>query len=80
MIEHLDVRCAGQFGTAGIVLTLSNATLRDTFGTVPIEGTVQFPMYLALASAVGIACGGCLAMWEEARAENTLEARSTRRP
>ncbi len=33
--------------------------------TITIEGTAQFPIFLALAAAVGIAVGGCLAMWEE---------------
>jgi hypothetical protein len=40
-------------------------SLRDAFGTVPIEGTVQFPIFLALASAVRIASGGYLAMREQ---------------
>jgi hypothetical protein len=31
-------------------------------GTVTREGTVQFPIFLALAAAAGIAVGGCLAM------------------
>jgi hypothetical protein len=40
-------------------------SLRDTFGTVAIEGTVQLPIFLALAAAMGIAIGGCWAMREE---------------
>jgi hypothetical protein len=48
----------------------SFGSLRDTFGTVPIEGTVQFPIFLALASAVGIAFGGYLAMREEGISSN----------
>ena len=37
------------------------------FGTVKHEGTVQFPIFLALAAAAEIAFGGCLAMWESRR-------------
>jgi hypothetical protein len=33
--------------------------------TITFEGTVQFPIFLALAVAVGIAFGGCLGMREE---------------
>jgi hypothetical protein len=40
-------------------------SLTDTFGTVPIEGTVQFPIFLALAAAVGIAFGGYWALRDE---------------
>jgi uncharacterized membrane protein len=36
----------------------------DPFGPVTYEGTVQFPMFLALLAAVGIAFGGCWAMRE----------------
>jgi amino acid transporter len=42
-------------------------SLRDTFGTVPIEGTVQPPIFLALVAAVGIAFGGYRALREEKR-------------
>jgi len=35
------------------------------FGPITIEGTVQFPIYLALLAAAGIAFGGCWAMREE---------------
>lgn len=38
--------------------------------TITIEGTAQFPIYLALFAAAGIACGGCLAMREEARSRS----------
>jgi hypothetical protein len=37
----------------------------DPFWPVTLEGTVQFPMFLALLAAVGIAFGGCWAMWKE---------------
>jgi hypothetical protein len=36
-----------------------------TFGPITYEGTVQFPMFLALLAAVGIAFGGCWAMRED---------------
>jgi hypothetical protein len=42
-------------------------SFREIWGTVTIEGTVQFPIFLALLAAAGIACGGCLAMREEDR-------------
>jgi hypothetical protein len=34
-------------------------------GTITYEGTLQLPIFLALAAAVGIASGGLRAMWEE---------------
>lgn len=34
------------------------------FGTITAEGTVQFPVFLALLAAVGIAFGGCRAVQE----------------
>lgn len=43
-------------------------SFREIWGTIEIEGTVQFPVFLALLAAGGIACGGCLAMREEGRA------------
>jgi hypothetical protein len=39
------------------------------------EGTVQLPMFLALAAAAGIAFGGCLAMREEGISLGDLRAR-----
>jgi hypothetical protein len=35
------------------------------FGTVTYEGTVQFPIFLSLLAAVGVALGGWMAVWEE---------------
>ncbi len=35
--------------------------------TITFEGAVQFPIFLALAAAIGIAVGGFLALWEELR-------------
>jgi hypothetical protein len=37
----------------------------EIWGAVTIEGTVQFPIFLALLAAAGVAFGGCLAIWEE---------------
>jgi predicted membrane channel-forming protein YqfA (hemolysin III family) len=42
-------------------------SFREIWGTITIEGTVQFPIFLALLAAAGIASGGCLAMREEGR-------------
>jgi predicted membrane channel-forming protein YqfA (hemolysin III family) len=42
-------------------------SFREIWGTIAIEGTVQFPIFLSLFAAVGIAFGGCLAMREEGR-------------
>lgn len=36
-----------------------------SFGPVTYEGTVQFPIFLALLAAAGVAFGACWAMWEE---------------
>jgi hypothetical protein len=40
-------------------------SFREIWGDITIEGTVQFPIFLALSAAVGIALGGCLALREE---------------
>lgn len=40
-------------------------SFRELWGTITIEGTVKFPIFLALTGALGIAFGGCLAIWEE---------------
>jgi len=48
-----------------IVFPPNFGSIRDTFGTVPIEGTVQSPILLGLAAAAGIAFGGCWVMREE---------------
>ncbi len=42
-------------------------SFREIWGTITIEGTVQFPIFLALFAAAGVAFGGCLALWEEGR-------------
>jgi uncharacterized membrane protein len=43
----------------------SFGSFRAQFGTVTREGTIQFPIFLALLAAAGIAFGGCRALWEE---------------
>jgi hypothetical protein len=50
-------------------------SVREVWGIVTIEGTVQFPIFLALLAAAGIAFGGCLAMWEEGFSFSGLCAR-----
>jgi hypothetical protein len=40
-------------------------SFREVWGTFTIEGTVQFPAFLAMLAAMGIAVGGCQAMREE---------------
>jgi len=40
-------------------------SFRETWGIITIEGTVQFPIFLALAVALGVAAGGLLAAREE---------------
>jgi hypothetical protein len=44
------------------------------FGTVTYEGTVQFPIFLALLAAAGIAFGGGWAMREEGFSFSGLRA------
>ena len=46
-----------------------------TFGPVTYEGTVRSPMFLALLAAVGIAFGGCWAMWKEGVSSAKLRGR-----
>lgn len=50
-------------------------SFREVWGNITIEGTVQFPIFLALLAAMGIAFGGCLAMWEEGFSLSSLGAR-----
>jgi len=40
-------------------------SFRELWGNITIEGTVQFPIFLALLAATGIAFGGYWAMREE---------------
>lgn len=47
--------------------------------TITYEGAVQFPMFLALSAAMGIALGSCTAMWEEGASLSKLGLRPGRR-
>jgi hypothetical protein len=46
--------------------------------TITTEGEVQFPIFFALAAAVGVAMGGLLATWDEARGWKTAEPARSR--
>jgi purine-cytosine permease-like protein len=46
--------------------------------TVTLEGAAQFPIFLALVAAAGIAFGGCLAMREEGTSLSGLRTRQRR--
>jgi hypothetical protein len=55
-------------GLVSMLLILFRILDPPTFGTegfITFEGTVQFPIFLALLAAAGITFGGCLAMREE---------------
>ena len=49
-------------------------SFREVWGNITIEGMVQFPIFLALLAAAGIAFGGCLAMREEGFSLSDLRA------
>lgn len=59
----------GALGVVSAALILIRILDAPSFGSEPLgityEGTVQFPIYLALAAAVGIAIGSFLAIEEE---------------
>jgi hypothetical protein len=55
-------------------------SFREIWGTVTIEGTVQFPIVLALFAAVGIAFGGYRSMREEGVSFADLRARRGHSP
>lgn len=48
-----------------IVFRIVDPPVFNVEPTITTEGAVQFPIFLALLAAVGIACGGFLAMREE---------------
>jgi hypothetical protein len=61
-------------GTISVLLILFRivdppnfGSFQEIWGNITIEGTVQFPIFLALLAAAGIAFGGCLAMRKEAQ-------------
>lgn len=51
---------------------------REVWGTFTIEGTVQFPAFLALLAAIGIAVGGCQGMREKGVSFASLRTRRHR--
>ena len=53
-----------------ILYRIADPPVFYTEPTITIEGAAQFPIYLALFAAAGIACGGCLAMRDEARSRS----------
>jgi len=57
-----------------ILFRIINPPIFYTEVTITYEGTVQFPILLALFSAAGITFGGCLAMWEEGITFSRLRA------
>jgi hypothetical protein len=64
-------------GIASVALVLFRIVNPPIFAvgrTLTIEGTVQLPIFLALAAAAGIAFGGCLAMREEGFSLSDLRA------
>ncbi len=68
-------------GIVSVLLILSRIVDPPIFSverTITIEGTVQFPIFLALLAAAGITFGGCLAMREEGIALFGLLARRHR--
>lgn len=68
-------------GIVSVLLILFRIVVPPDFGSEGIfefEGTVQFPIFLALSAAAGIAFGGCLAMWEEGFSLSVLPARRHR--
>ena len=61
-----------------IIQPPSFGSFREIWGTITIEGTVQFPIFLALLAAAGIGVGGCLAMREENFSVSDLRTRRHR--
>jgi hypothetical protein len=53
-------------------------SFQEIWGTVTIEGTVQFPIFLALSAAAGIAFGGYWAVREEGVSWTNLRGRRLR--
>ena len=77
----------GGLGVVSVLLIVFRITnppnfgsFREVWGNVTIEGTIQFPIFLALVAAAGIAIGGCLAFREEATFLSSSHASRDRRP
>jgi hypothetical protein len=63
---NMLVAILGTLSTMLIVYRIADppnfGSFQEAWGTITIEGTVQFPIFLALLAAAGIAVGGFLAM------------------
>lgn len=74
-VHKFSVPVNGLVAILGLVSTLlilfrivdppSSSFFLENLGTFTHEGTAQWPIFLALLAAAGIAFGGCLAMREE---------------
>jgi len=68
---NMLVAILGTLSTMLIVYRIADppnfGSFQEAWGTITIEGTVQFPIFLALVAATGIAFGGFLALREELR-------------
>ena len=59
------VATLGLVSTLLILFRIVDPPVFSVEPTVTFEGAVQWPIFLALAAAAGIACGGCLALQTE---------------
>jgi hypothetical protein len=57
----------GIVSTLLILYRIADPPIFDVEITITDEGAAQLPIFLALLAAAGVAFGGCLATWEEAR-------------
>ncbi len=69
------VAILGFVSVALIFLQILDPPNFGTVGLITFEGRVQFPIFLALSAAAGVAFGGCLAMREEGFSLGDLRAR-----
>jgi hypothetical protein len=68
-------------GLVSALLILSRIISPPTFyteGVITFEGTIQFPIFLALLAAAGVAFGACLGMREEGMSLSDLRLRRPR--
>lgn len=64
-LVYAVVAILGIVSSSLILFRILSPPVFYTEPTITSDGVVQFPIFLALAAAVGIAFGGCLAMWED---------------
>jgi uncharacterized membrane protein len=64
------VAIAGIVSVLLILYRIADPPIFYTEPTVTVEGAAQLPIFLSLFAAAGIACGGCLAVREEARSRS----------